>query len=119
MDIVGDRRVELTLRLWRSGSKRQFERYVTKLLKLVDRHDGRAERRAREVTAGRSSPDAVLVLSFSSADCVEAYLTDPQRDDLEDLAALAVGRSLITGSRTRDAHQHEPLDVADLPLRLG
>ena len=109
-------RVELTLRLWRSGSKRQFEKYVRRLLKLVHEHEGRAERRATQVASGRSGPDAVLVLSFPSGEAVEAYLTDPRRDDLEELAARAVTRSLITSSRHHDVGEHDPIEVTRLPL---
>lgn len=111
-----DRRVELTLRLWRAGSKRQFEKYVRRLLKLVHAHEGRAERRASEVAAGRSAPDTVLVLSFPASDAVEAYLTDPGRDDLEELASRAVLRSLITSGRHHDVQEHDPVAVTPLPV---
>ena len=92
---MGEGRMEMTVRLWRSGSNRQFERYINRLLKLAASHDGRVERRAAEVEGGPSRPDAVLVLSFPDTAAVEAYLTDPRRDDLEELAAKAVKRSLI------------------------
>ena len=116
MDGEAEQRVELTLRLWRSGSKRQFEKYVRRLLKLVHEHKGRAERRATEVVTGRSGPDAVLVLSFPDGDAVEAYLTDPGRDDLEELAARAVARSLITSGQHHDVGEHDPVEVSRLPL---
>ena len=116
VDGKADQRVELTLRLWRSGSKRQFEKYVRRLLKLVHQHEGRAERRASEVAAGRSTPDTVLVLSFPTGDAVDAYLTDPSRDDLEELASRAVLRSLITSGRHHDAHEHDPAAVTRLPV---
>ena len=116
VDGDADQRVELTLRLWRSGSKRQFEKYVRRLLKLVHQHDGRAERRASQVAAGRSAPDTVLVLSFPTGDAVDAYLTDPSRDDLEELASRAVLRSLITSGRHQDAHEHDPAAVTRLPV---
>ena len=111
----GQRRIELTVRLWRGGSKRQFERYINRLLKLLPRHGGQAERRAGEVGGGPGRPDAVLVLSFPDGDAIEAYLTDPRRDDLEELAAHAVMRSLITSSRHHDAREHDPADVTSLP----
>ena len=110
------KRVELTVRLWRSGSKRQFEKYVRRLLKLARDHEGRTERRASEVVAGRSSPDTVLVLSFPTGEAVEAYLTDPRRDDQEELASRAVLRSLITSGRHHDVQEHEPVEVTRLPL---
>ena len=113
----GERRIELTLRLWRGGSKRQFERYISRLLKLLSRHGGRAERRAGEVGGGPGRPGAVLVLSFPDRAAVDAYLTDPRRDDLEELAAKAVTRSLITGGRRHEASEHDPVEVADLPLK--
>ncbi|MCE2513172.1 MAG: hypothetical protein J4F50_11630 [Acidimicrobiia bacterium] len=116
MDGDAEQRIDLTLRLWRGGSKRQFERYITRLLKLADHQDGRAERRAAEVEGGPGRPDAVLVLSFPDTAAVDAYLTDPRRDDLEELAAKAVKRSLITGGRKHDASEHGPVEVTDLPL---
>ena len=117
MDGKPEQRIELTLRLWRAGSNRQFEKYVRRLLKLAHEHRGRAERRATEVASGRSSPDTVLVLSFPSGDAVEAYLTDPRRDDLEELAACAVARSLITSGRHHDVRDHDPAQVTQLPPR--
>lgn len=116
MVVSGTSRIDLTVRLWRGGSKRQFERYINRLLKLLPRHGGRAERRAGEVDAGPGRPDAVLVLSFPDTAAVDAYLTDPRRDDLEELAAKAVTRSLITGGRRHDAGEHDPVEVTDLPL---
>lgn len=116
MNAVADQRVELTLRLWRSGSKRQFEKYVRRLLKLAREHEGRTERRASEVATGRRAPDTVLVLSFPTGEAVEAYLTDPRRDDLEELAARAVARSLITSGRHHDVAEHDPVEVTRLPL---
>ena len=115
----GEGRIELTVRLWRGGSKRQFERYINRLLKLLPRHGGRAERRAGEVGGGPGRPDAVLVLSFPDTAAVDAYLTDPRRDDLEEVAAKAVTRSLITGGRKHDVHEHDHVEVTDLPLKPG
>ena len=115
----GDSRIELTIRLWRGGSKRQFERYISRLLKLAARQDGRAERRAAEVQGGPGRPDAVLVLSFPETAAVDAYLSDPRRDDLEELAAKAVKRSLITGGRRHDSVEHEPADITALPIDPG
>ena len=115
--VSGDRRIELTVRLWRSGSKRQFERYVQRLLKLCAHHGGRAERRAGQVGGGPGRPDAVLVLSFPDANAVGAYLTDPRRDDLEELAARAITRSLITRGRSHDITEHDPAEVTELPLK--
>ena len=107
----------MTVRLWRSGSKRQFERYIQRLLKLCSHHGGRTERRAGEVAGGPGRPDAVLVLSFPDADAVDAYLTDPRRDDLEELAAKAITRSLITSGRSHDITEHDPVEVTELPLK--
>jgi len=63
----------------------------------------------------------VLVLSFPTGDAVDAYLTDPGRDDLEELASRAVLRSLITSGRHHDAHEHEhdPAAVTRLPTAQG
>ena len=115
----GEGRIELTVRLWRGGSKRQFERYINRLLKLLPRHGGLAERRAGEVGGGPGRPDALLVLSFPDTAAVDAYLTDPRRDDLEEVAAKAVTRSLITGGRKHGVHEHDPVEVTDLPLKPG
>ena len=109
-------RIELTVRLWRSGSERQFERYLSRLLKLLPLHGGRAERRASEVEGGPGRADTVLVLSFPDTEAVDAYLADPRRDELEELAAEAVRKSLITGGRSHEAVAHEPAEVTDLPL---
>ena len=119
MDGDAEPRVELTLRLWRGGSKRLFERYITRLLKLAARQDGRAERRAAEVKGGPGRPDAVLMLSFPDTAAVDAYLTDPRRDDLEELAAKAVKRSLITGGRRQDITEHDPDNVTALRIDPG
>ncbi|MYB86149.1 MAG: DUF1330 domain-containing protein [Acidimicrobiaceae bacterium] len=117
--VSGDSRIELTVRLLRGGSKRQFERYINRLLKLAARHGGRAERRASEVKGGRGRPDAVLVLSFPDTAAVDAYLTDPSRDDLEELAAKAVKQSVITSGRRHDTVEHEPAEVTALPIDPG
>ena len=109
-------RIELTVRLWRSGPEGQFERYIRRLLKLLPLHGGRAERRASEVEAGPGRADTVLVLSFPDPQAVDAYLADPRRDELEELAAKAVSRSLITGSRSHEPPDQGPADVTDLPL---
>lgn len=102
-------RIELTLRLWRSGGPESFEEYVDRLLELLPRHRGVLERRAAEVDAGPGAPDALLVVSFPDAPAVDGFLRDPLRTDLEDLAARAVGRALITDSR----HRIESGDDAD------
>lgn len=115
----GDSRIELTVRLLRGGSKRQFERYIDRLLKLAVRHGGRAERRASEVKGGRGRPDTVLVLSFPDTAAIDAYLTDPSRDDLEELAAKAVKQSLITSGRRHDIAEHGTADVTTLPIDPG
>ena len=115
----GQTRIDLTVRLWRGGSKRQFERYINRLLKLLPRHGGRAERRAWQVGGGPGRPDAVLVLSFPDTAAVDGYLTDPRRDDLEELAAKAVTRSIITSGRKHDASEHDPVEATELPLSPG
>ena len=115
MDGQPEQRIEMTLRLWRSGSRRQFEKYVRRLLKLVYGHQGRTERRAQEVGTGPGSPDAVLVLSFPDRGAVDAYFSDPRRDDLEELAARSVTRSLITSGRHNEVQDHDAVDVTPLP----
>ena len=67
--------------------------------------------------AGPGNPDAVIVLSFPDSDAVEAYFGDPLRDDLEDLAARAVTRSLVTSGRHCEVREHEPVDVTRLPTQ--
>ena len=109
-----ERRIELTLRLWRGGTPHEFEEYVRRLLELLPRHRGRLERRASEVEAGPGNPDAVLVLSFPSGTAVDSYLRDPLRTDLEELASSAVARSLITDARSHAVEEHDPVDVVPL-----
>jgi hypothetical protein len=102
--VEGSARIELTLRLWSAGSPELFGRYVEQLMELLPRNHGVLERRAAEVAAGPGSPDALLVLSFPDSASVDGFLRDPLRTDLDDLAAAAVSRSLITDSR----HRHGP-----------
>ena len=109
-----ERRIEITLRLWKAGSARELERYIKQLLKLLLRHRGRLERRAREVEAGPERPDAVLVLSFPDGSAVEDFLRDPRRDDFNDLASRALARSLITGAKIHDVQEHDPIEVVHL-----
>ena len=108
-------RIELTLRLWRAGTRRQLEAYIDRLLELLPRHGGRFERRAAEVDAGPARPYAVLVLSFPDGASVDSYLHDPFRNDLDDLGAQAVARSLITDARTHSRPEQEPSPAARLP----
>ena len=110
-----ERRIGITLQLWRAGSSRELERYVRRLLKLLPRHRGQLERRAREVEAGPERPDAVLVLSFPDGPAVEGFLRDPRRDDFDDLASRALAQSLITGARAHDVQDHDPVEVTALP----
>ncbi len=97
------RRIELTLCLWKASTPRELENYIERLLELVPRHRGRFERRIAELDAGPGRPDAVLVLSFPDGSAVDAYLHDPLRYDIDELAARAVSRSLITDGRTRSS----------------
>lgn len=109
-------RIELTLRLWGTGAHDAFDDYVDRLVGLLPRHRGVLERRAAEVDAGPGAPDALLVMSFPDSVCVDGFLRDPLRSDMEDLAAQAVSRSLITDSR----HRVGPDDGSDadvVPLR--
>lgn len=109
-------RIELTLRLWRSGGIESFEEYVARLLELLPRHRGVLERRAAEVDSGPGAPDVLLVISFPDAPAVDGFLRDPLRADLEDLAARAIGRALIADSRHRPeiGDDHDPADVVSL-----
>jgi hypothetical protein len=114
--VEGSARIELTLRLWSAGSQELFDRYVEQLMELLPRNHGALERRAAEVATGPGHPDALVVLSFPDSTSVDGFLRDPLRTDLDDLAAAAVSRSLITDSR----HRHGPAadQVADVvPLR--
>lgn len=100
--VDGPSRIELTVRIWASGSPARFEEYVERLVDLLPRNRGLLERRAAEVDAGPGAPDALLVMSFPDSASVDGFLRDPLRTDLEELAAVAVSRSLITDSRHRD-----------------
>jgi len=110
------RRIELTLRLWKASTPRELENYIERLLELVPRHRGRFERRIAELDAGPGRPDAILVLSFPDGSAVDAYLHDPLRYDIDELAARAVSRSLITDGRTRFASESGPVAAVPLPL---
>ena len=61
----------------------------------------------------------MLVLSFPNTAAVDDYLSDPRRDDLEELAAKAVTRSLITSGRKHEVAEHDPAEVTELPLAPG
>lgn len=95
-------RIELTLRMWGSGAPEAFEEYVARLVDLLPRNRGTLERRAAEVDAGPGAPDALLVMSFPDPASVDGFLRDPRRRDLEELAAAAVERSVISDSRHRE-----------------
>jgi hypothetical protein len=97
-------RIELTLRLWSAGAPDVFDDYVEQLVALLPRSRGILERRASEVDSGPGAPDALLVMSFPDSPSVDGFLRDPLRADMDDLAALALSRSMITDSR----HRHEP-----------
>ena len=83
-----------------------------------------AGRTSNEHEPGRSPEvlgalDAVLVLSFPDADAIDAYLTDPRRDDLEELAAKAITRSLITsGLFSCDITEHDRVEATELSLKF-
>ena len=94
-------RIELTFRLWGTGAPDAFDDYVDQLIGLLPRNKGVLERRASEVDAGPGAPDALLVMSFPDSASVDGFLRDPLRIDMEDLASVAIIRSLITDSRHR------------------
>lgn len=109
-------RIELTLRLWGSGAPEAFDDYVERLLALLPRNRGVLERRAAEVDAGPGAPDALLVVSFPDSASVDGFLRDPLRVDMEDLAAAAISRSLITDSRHRDSPDDDnDADIVPFP----
>ncbi len=99
---VSESRIELTFRLWSTGADARFEEYLDALTALLPRHRGELTRRVDPVDAGVAEPDALLVMSFPDRVAIDGFLRDPARGDLEDLAGLAVSRSLITDGRTRD-----------------
>ena len=108
-------RIQITLRLWSAGAPESFEEYIDRLLELLPRNGGHLERRAAEVNEEPGIPDAVLVMSFPDSASVDGFLRDPLRTDLEELAARAVTRSLITDSRHRDEVDPEQgADVVDI-----
>ena len=113
-------RIELTLRLWSTGAPDVFDAYIEKLVALLPRNHGLLERRAAEVDAGPGAPDALLVVSFPDSPSVDGFMRDPLRADMEDLAAAAVSRSLITDSRHRDGPEggHEA-DIVAFPPDPG
>ncbi|MEZ5167234.1 MAG: hypothetical protein R2695_12390 [Acidimicrobiales bacterium] len=108
-------RIELTLRLWGAGAPLLFEEYVERLVALLPRNRGVLERRAAEVDAGPGAPDALLVFSFPDAASVDGFLRDPLRGDLDDLAARAISRSLITDSRHREPTEDHDAEIVAFP----
>lgn len=109
-------RIELTLRLWGTGAPEVFDDYVGRLIALLPRNRGVLERRASEVDAGPGAPDALLVMSFPDSASVDGFLRDPLRADLDELAATAVSRSLITDSRHRETPDAETdADIVPFP----
>ncbi len=109
-------RIELTLRLWGAGAPERFADYVDRLIALLPRSQGVLERRAAEVDAGPGAPDALLVMSFPDPVSVDGFLRDPLRADMEDLAATAISRSLISDSRHRDEPDEQRVaDVVTFP----
>lgn len=99
---VSEPRIELTFRLWSTGADARFEEYLDAIVALLPRHRGELARRVDPVDAAMAEPDAVLVLSFPDRVSIDGFLRDPARTDLEDLAGLAVARSLITDGRSRN-----------------
>lgn len=99
---VSEPRIELTFRLWSTGADAAFEEYLDSLVALLPRHRGELARRVDPVDAGVAEPDALLVMSFPDRVSIDGFLRDPARGDLEDLAGLAVTRSLITDGRSRN-----------------
>ena len=99
---VSEPRIELTFRLWSTGADARFEEYLDAIVALLPRHRGELARRVDPVDAAVAEPDAVLVLSFPDRVSIDGFLRDPARNDLEDLAGLAVARSLITDGRSRN-----------------
>lgn len=108
-------RIELTVRLWGTGADERFEEYLDALIGLLPRHNGELVRRVEPVDAGPAAPGAHLVMSFPNATAIDGFLRDPLRADLEDLAAVAVSRSLITDGRSRP-EPSEPASLHALPL---
>lgn len=102
-------RIELTVRLWATGSPR-FDDYIEALVGLLPRHHGHLVRRVEPLDGGLAEPDVVLVMSFPNATAIDGFLRDPLRSDLEELAQEGVARSLISDGRTRT----EPAQPATL-----
>ena len=107
-------RIELTIRLWGTGASERFEEYVDALTSLLPRHQGELVRRAEPIDAGPGAPDAHLVMGFPNGTAIDGFLRDPIRADLDDLAAAAVSRALITDGRSRP-EPDEPATLHSLP----
>ena len=97
----GSSHIELTLRLWSAGDDELFREYIDGLVDLLPRSRGELIRQIHEVDGDLRSADAVLVIAFPERINVDSFLNDPAREDLEDLAASAIARSLITDGRRR------------------
>lgn len=91
------------MRLWSTGVEDLFDEYVDELVALLPRSNGSLVRQIRDVASEVGRPDAVLVMAFPERVNVDSFLRDPAREDLDDLAASAVVRSLITDGRRRDS----------------
>jgi len=103
-------RIELTFRLWSTGANDRFEEYVDALTSLLPRHHGELVRRVEPIDATVGAPDAHLVMGFPNATAIDGFLRDPARADLEDLAAQAIVRAVISDGRSRE----EPSNPATL-----
>ena len=110
-------RIELTIRLWGTGALEEFEQYIEHLKGLLPRHRGRFERRVEPIEGLVGAADAVIVLSFPDSPSVDGFLRDPLRAEavVEELAARAISRSVITDGRHRDSPDDgSPADVVNL-----
>ena len=82
------------------GGVEAFQRYEAAVLPLLERHDGRLERRLRTAD-GRAE---VHIVSFGSRSAYEAYIADPER---------AGHRTLLEGV----APTQRLLEMADVDAR--
>ncbi len=108
-----DSRIELTVRLWSTGSAERFNEYLDRLTSLLPRHRGEVTRRIDSIECGPGEPDTVLVLAFPDTTAINCFLRDPARAGFEELAGQAITRSLITDGRTR-VDPDEPATLHEL-----
>jgi len=104
--MVDGTHIEITLRLWSTGDQRLLDEYLEAITQLLPASGGQIIRRITQVTPIDDEADVVMVVGFPNAAAITSFLTDPRRTEIDQLAAGAVRRSLITHGSTRYQPEH-------------